>query len=77
MHPLSLPTHAEPVTQLSSLHVTVSSFFIDGVPYDGVPVDATATIHIAMTVVYFILMTAGIAFAVFCLFFNLCFRDKK
>ena len=52
---------------------------LGGVPSDGVRVvhNITEKIHEGVTVTYFILVSAGIAFAMFCLIFNFIFRDRK
>ena len=49
----------------------------DGVPIDGVPVEKVVTVALGLTVLYVILATAGIVFALVCLTFTLIFRKKK
>ena len=49
----------------------------DGVPYDGVPQNFVERIHTAVTVVFCLLSTAGIVFAIACLYYNFLYRDKK
>ncbi|CAI8049960.1 Gamma-aminobutyric acid type B receptor subunit 2, partial [Geodia barretti] len=48
-----------------------------GIPYDGVPFKDVVTVSVALTVVYVILATAGLVFAVACVLFTLVFRKKK
>ena len=59
------------------MYLSVPIPLSDGVPYDGVPDTDTATINPFVTVTYFVLVTAGISFTVFCLVFNFIFRNKK
>ena len=49
----------------------------DGIPNDGIPIEEVVTVSISLTVVYVILATAGLVFAVVCLLFNLIYRQKK
>ena len=51
--------------------------FPDGIPNDGIPIEEVVTVSLGLTVVYVVLATAGIAFAVVCLTFTLIFRRKK
>ena len=46
-------------------------------PYDGVPLEEVVSVHLSLTVIFSILATAGIAFAVACLIFNWIFRNRK
>ena len=46
-------------------------------PYDGVPVEKNVTVSIAVTVLFSVLATAGIILAIFCLIFNIAFRNEK
>jgi gamma-aminobutyric acid type B receptor len=48
-----------------------------GIPYDGVPFKDVVTVSVALTVVYVILATAGLVFAVACILFNIIFREKR
>ena len=62
--------------------ITVSSSyglqFLGGVvSYDGVPTEKDVSVDLSLTVIFSILATAGIVFAVTCLVFNFIFRDKK
>jgi len=47
------------------------------IPYDGVPLEQEVTAAISVTVIFSILATAGIVFAVACLVFNCIFRRRK
>ena len=47
------------------------------IPYDGVPWEQVVSLHLSVTVIFSILATAGIAFAVACLTFNCMFRNRK
>ena len=47
------------------------------IPYDGVPTEKEVSVDLSLTVIFSVLATAGIAFAVVCLVFNFIFRDKK
>ena len=46
-------------------------------PYDGVPTEKEVSVDLSLTVIFSILATAGIVFAVTCLAFNFIFRNKK
>ena len=50
---------------------------VDGIPLDGSPVMVLHTFQIGLVVVFYILTTVGIAFAVGCLLFNFIFRERK
>ncbi len=47
------------------------------VPYDGVPIEEIETVAVPLTVIYTLLATAGIIFAIVCLVFNFVFRQRK
>ena len=47
------------------------------VSYDGVPTEKDVSVDLSLTVIFSILATVGIAFAVACLTFNFIFRDKR
>ena len=49
----------------------------DGVPLDGSPTIVVRTFQIELVVVFYILTTVGIAFAVGCLLFNFIYRERK
>ena len=54
------------------------SFLPDGIiPHDGVPIEDVVTVSLGLTVMYMILATAGIVFAVVCLTFTIIFRNTK
>ena len=48
-----------------------------GIPNDGIAIEEVVTVSLSLTVVYVILATAGIVFAVLCLSFNLLYKQKK
>ena len=50
---------------------------IEGIPNDGTPIEDVVTVSLGLTVLYVILATAGIAFSVVCILFNLIFRQKR
>ena len=53
-----------------------SRVYTDGmIPYDGVPEMAVATVHISISVIFGLLASVGIAFALICLIFNFYFRN--
>ena len=53
-------------------------FFSDGIiPHDGVPIEDVVTVSLGLTVMYMILATGGIVFAVVCLTFTIIFRNTK
>ena len=52
-------------------------YVIDGVPYDGVPEDNVERIHTSVTVIFCLMSTAGIIFAISCMLFNYIYRDKR
>ena len=47
------------------------------IPYDGVPLEQVVSVHLSVTVIFSVLATAGITFAVACLIFNFIFRNRK
>ena len=47
------------------------------IPFDGVPIEEDVTVSVALTVIYGLLATAGIAFTITCLIFNFVFRERK
>ena len=47
------------------------------IPYDGIPLEEVVSVHPSLTVIFSILATAGIAFAVACLVFNFIFGNRK
>ena len=49
----------------------------EGIPNDGIPIEDVVTVSLGLTVLYVILATAGMAFSVVCLLFNLIFRQKR
>ena len=59
------------------IKVGIVVLYTDGIPYDGVPINQIVSIHVAVSVIFFVLATVGIAFAVFCIIFNFIFRNKK
>jgi hypothetical protein len=50
---------------------------VDGIPPDGAPLQVINTFHIALVVIFYLLATTGIIFAVGCFLFNLIFRKRK
>ena len=52
-------------------------FTIDGVPPDGVPLNVTTTIALPLMVISQTFAIIGIIFAIFCLAFNIIFRNRK
>ena len=52
-------------------------FPTEGIPNDGIPIEDVVTVSVALTVVYVILATAGLVFAVACILFNIIFREKR
>ena len=61
----------------SSRSSIVLQFPGGAIPYDGVPEEKEVSVDLSLTVIFFILATAGIVFAVACLVFNFLFRNKK
>ena len=51
--------------------------YIEGIPNDGIPTEEVVIVSVALTVIYVILATAGLVFAVGCLLFNILFREKR
>ena len=65
---------------LTYVHICLSrstTISADGTPFDGVPIEEDVTVSVALTVIYGLLATAGIAFTIACLIFNFVFREKK
>jgi gamma-aminobutyric acid type B receptor len=61
-----------------TFHPLPTSFsFPEGIPNDGIPIEDVVTVSVALTVVYVILATAGLVFAVACILFNIIFREKR
>ena len=52
-------------------------FPTEGIPNDGMAIEDVVTVSVALTVVYVILATAGLVFAVACILFNIIFRKKR
>ena len=52
-------------------------YMIGGIPYDGKPTEITRTVDISLTVIFIVLSTVGIIFAIICLIFNFVFRERK
>ena len=51
---------------------------LDGViPYDGIPIKEFVAVAIPVTVIYVVLASTGIIFAMICLVFNYMYRNKK
>ena len=50
---------------------------LGGVPFDGTPREKLQTVHLSVTVIFVVLSSAGIVFAVICVIFNFIFREKK
>lgn len=50
---------------------------VDGVPPDGIPLNVTTTIALPLTIVAQTFAIIGIIFAIFCLAFNIIFRNRK
>ena len=47
-----------------------------GIPYDGVPDEKVVSISLALAIVFFILATSGILFAMACIVFNFVYRER-
>ena len=60
-----------------TVHLHFSSSTDNLVPYDGVPVEEDVTIALFVTVIFFILATAGVLFATVCLILNYINRNKR
>ncbi|CAI8020636.1 Gamma-aminobutyric acid type B receptor subunit 1 [Geodia barretti] len=61
-----------------TFHPLPTSFhFPEGIPNDGMAIEDVVTVSVALTVVYVILATAGLVFAVACILFNIIFREKR
>ena len=58
-------------------YVDICGLHAEGIPNDGIPVEEVVSVSVALTVVYVILATAGLVFAVVCILFNLFFRQKR
>ena len=60
-------------------HYIQFSHYLPGglIPYDGVPLQEQVSVDLSLTIVFAILATAGIVFAVACFAFNCIFRNKK
>ena len=50
---------------------------VEGRPHDGLPLRRPGTVSVALTVIFALLATDGIIFAIVCLVFNTVFRDRK
>jgi len=47
-----------------------------GIPYDGVPDEEVVPISLGLAIVFFILATSGILFALGCIIFNFVYRES-
>ena len=47
------------------------------VPYDGVALEVTKTVNLALVVFCVVIATSGILYAIVCLVFNFYFRNTK
>ncbi|CAI8029903.1 hypothetical protein GBAR_LOCUS16974 [Geodia barretti] len=66
------------LTGNSTFHPFPSALsFPAGIPNDGIPIEDVVTVSVALTVVYVILATTGLVFAVGCLLFNIIFRQRR
>jgi gamma-aminobutyric acid type B receptor len=66
------------LTGNSTFHPFPSALsFPEGTPNDGIPIEDVVTVSVALTVVYVILATAGLVFAVGCLLFNIIYRHRR
>ena len=64
------------------MKLLVAAYFLTlliagGAPYDGSAEDVIHNNHRAMEVLYSIMASAGLLFAIGCLVFNLLFRTRK
>ena len=50
---------------------------LDGIPLDGSPEVSIHTFEIGLVIVFDVLATVGIVFAIGCLLFNFIFRERK
>ena len=50
---------------------------IDGIPYDGEPIQDTVEINPALTVLMILLAAAGATFAIACMIFNFINRKRR
>ena len=48
-----------------------------GIPNDGSPITKVTVVDLSATVILYLLATLGIVFTIFCLIFNIIFKDKK
>ena len=55
----------------------VSTVWPDGVPSDGTPIEIQHYPFVALMVIVYLCVAAGVAFTVVCLVFNIVFREKK
>ena len=63
--------------ELCNISIILHEFMIDGVPPDGVPFNITTTIAVPLMVVTQTFAIIGIILAIFCLAFNIIFRNRK
>ena len=64
------------ITHKHSTHNPLMIIIKEGIPNDGTPIEDVVTVSLGLTVYYVILATAGMAFSVVCILFNLIFRQK-
>ena len=56
----------------------VNSWLLGGlVPYDGITDKVLVTVALPVTLIFVVLASAGIIFAILCLVFNFVFRNKR
>lgn len=49
----------------------------DSVPADGSPENLIVPVFLPVAIIYYVVASAGIIFALVCLFFNIIFRNRK
>ena len=61
----------------SRFHIIGYYSYIGHIPHDGVPQSEPSTVILPVAVTVILLNVGGLAFALFCLVFNIIYRNKK
>ena len=61
-----------PCIRYQSISALLDNLTLGGIPFDGIFLEVDLTVSLVLTVIYGVVVAAGIIFAVVCLVFNFC-----